>query len=65
MIGIQISPKAEHVKRHIVEKGNADMKFLTTDSWIIQHHEVATLPPQYILFILFFYLLLKNLLICS
>eukprot|EP00026_Physarum_polycephalum_P002311 Phypoly_transcript_02317.p1 GENE.Phypoly_transcript_02317~~Phypoly_transcript_02317.p1 ORF type:complete len:441 (+),score=49.02 Phypoly_transcript_02317:1177-2499(+) len=37
---IQISPKAEYVKRHIVEKGNADVKFLNTDSWIIQHHEL-------------------------
>lgn len=39
---IQISPKAEYVKRQIVEKTSADMKFLTTDSWIIQHHEVIS-----------------------
>lgn len=36
---IQISPKAEHVKRQIVARGKVD-KLLHTDSWIIQHQEV-------------------------
>ena len=50
-----------------MEKGNADVKFLTTDSWIIQHHEVLSFPLEYFFlsscfcFLIFFFLFSSSL----